>query len=57
MPKFMEKVGLGDVPLVWQTKYGEVNAARLFSPMYVYDTGEEGFLGNVAEISSSAKSR
>jgi hypothetical protein len=52
MPKFMEKVGLGDVPLVWQTKYGEVNAARLFSPMYVYDTGEEGFLGNVAEISS-----
>jgi len=52
MPDFMKKVGLGDVPLVWQTKYGEVNAARLFSPMYVYDTGEEGFLGNVAEISS-----
>ena len=52
MPKFMEKIGLGDVPLVWQTKYGEVNAARLFSPMYVYDTGEEGFLGNAAEISS-----
>lgn len=52
MPDFMKKLGLGDVPLVWQTKYGEVNAARLFSPMYVYDTGEEGFMGNLAEITS-----
>jgi hypothetical protein len=52
MPDFMKKIGLGDVPLVWQTKYGELNAARLFSPMYVYDTGEEGFLGNIAEVTS-----
>jgi hypothetical protein len=27
----------GDIPLVFQTKYGEVNAARYFSPFYIYD--------------------
>lgn len=31
----------GDIPLVWQTKYGEINAARYFSPFYIYDEGNK----------------
>jgi hypothetical protein len=31
----------GDIPLVWQSKYGEINAARYFSPFYIYDEGNK----------------
>lgn len=44
--KFIPKVPLpnalgGDIPLTWQTPYGEINAARYFSPMNVYDMGDK----------------
>lgn len=32
----------GDIPLVWQTPYGEINAARYFAPAYIYDMGDKG---------------
>jgi len=51
MPNFLESIGLKDVPLTLQTKIGEVNAARLFMPMYIYDTGDNGYMGSVAEVS------
>jgi hypothetical protein len=52
MPKYLEKYGIRDIPLTLQIGETEVNMARLFSPDYVYDTGDEGFLGNVEEITS-----
>lgn len=38
--KLPEMIG-GDVPLVFQTPYGEVNLARYISPLYAYDTGDK----------------
>lgn len=32
----------GDVPMTWQTRYGEVNFARFMTPYYVYDKGPGG---------------
>lgn len=42
---FIPKVPLpgilgGDIPLVWKTPIGEINAARYFSPMNIYDMGD-----------------
>jgi hypothetical protein len=42
---FIPKIPLGwmgkeDLPLVIQTPYGEINGARYFSPLYIYDTGD-----------------
>jgi hypothetical protein len=51
MPDWMELIGIHDIPLVWQTPVGEVNAARLFSPLYLYDTGDAGFMGSMEELS------
>jgi len=44
--KFIPKIRMpkavgGDIPLVWQTKYGEINAARYFAPGSIYDMGEK----------------
>ena len=38
IPKIPLPFGLS-VPLVWQTKYGEINVARYISPLYLYDVG------------------
>ena len=38
IPKIPLPFGLS-VPLVWQTKYGEINVARYVSPLYLYDVG------------------
>lgn len=45
--KFIPKVPLpdalgGDIPLVWKTPIGEINAARYFSPFNIYDMGDKG---------------
>jgi hypothetical protein len=32
----------GDIPLVWKTPIGEINAARYFSPFNIYDMGDKG---------------
>lgn len=39
---FIPKVPLGftDIPLVYKTKFGEVNLARYLSPFYMFDTGD-----------------
>ena len=42
----------GDIPLVFQTKYGEVNAARYFSPFYIYDdANKSGTLEKASQFS------
>ncbi|SDM53338.1 hypothetical protein SAMN05421823_11547 [Catalinimonas alkaloidigena] len=48
--KFIPKIKLpvelpyvgNEIPLLWQTKWGEVNVARFLSPYYLYDRGDAG---------------
>jgi hypothetical protein len=53
IPKIPFPKGLGgDIPLVFQTKYGEVNAARYFSPFYIYDdANKSGTLEKASQFS------
>lgn len=47
---FIPKVPLGftDIPLVYKTRFGEVNLARYMSPFFLFDTGGNS-LGNLVE--------
>lgn len=37
-------IGVMNVPLVYRTKYGEINIARYITPFFFFDNGENSFL-------------
>lgn len=49
--RFIPKIWtpLGNLPMVWQTRFGEINFARFVSPYYVYDTGKTTSLGATSD--------
>jgi hypothetical protein len=48
---FIPKVPLGftDIPLVYRTRFGEVNLARYLSPFYMFDTGDASSTMNLVK--------
>ncbi len=48
---FIPKMDLGavNIPLVYKTKYGELNLARYITPYFYFDNGEDGALSSMAE--------
>lgn len=48
---FIPKIPLGfaDIPLVYKTKFGEVNLARYLSPFYLFDTTDSDGFQNVVK--------
>lgn len=49
---FVPKVAtpFGDIPLVWQTPFGEVNMARFMAPYYAYDKGgDDTYINSLSE--------
>jgi hypothetical protein len=54
---FIPKMDLGavNIPLVYKTKYGELNLARYITPYFYFDNGEDGALGSMTERFSPIK--